>query len=118
MADEFDDGRTLAQLIETCRNIQGFIEDIEPSSFAANLTISSAVCWQFAILGEAASRFSSEGQKRSSQFPWRSVRDFRNRIVHEYDEIDLAEVWRTAKIDVPVLLDQLGEIQEQINSER
>jgi uncharacterized protein with HEPN domain len=92
MANEFDDGRTLSQLIEACRNIQGFIEDIEPSSFPANLTISSAVCWQFAILGEAASRFSSEGQERSPQFPWRGVRDFRNRIVHEYDKINLDEV--------------------------
>jgi len=117
MADEFDDGRTLAQLIEASRNIGGFIEDIEPSSFAANLTVSSAVCWQFAILGEAASRFSSEGQKRSPQFPWSGVRDFRNRIVHEYDEINLDEVWRTAKFDVPNFLTQLGGIQRRSQSE-
>jgi uncharacterized protein with HEPN domain len=117
MADKFDDERTLAQLIEACRNIQDFIEDTEPASFAANLTISSAVCWQFAILGEAASRFSSEGQERSRQFPWRGVRGFRNRIVHEYDEINLDEVWRTAKFDVPDFLTQLGRIQRRPQSE-
>lgn len=46
------------------------------------------------------------------------MRGMRNRIVHAYDDIDLAELWKTATIDVPVLLDQLLEIQELTIPER
>jgi uncharacterized protein with HEPN domain len=36
----------------------------------------------------------------------------RDRLIHGYDNIDYGEVWKTAGIDVPVLLEQLRKIQD------
>lgn len=113
-----EDATTAAHLVDACRDIASFLEDAEESGFRRNSLLISAVCFKFAVLGEATRRLSGGVQARFPHIPWRNMRGMRNRIVHGYDDIDLAELWRTAKLDVPVLLHQLGEIQEQINSER
>jgi len=38
------------------------------------------------------------------------IRGIRNRLVHEYDEIDLAIVWKTSREEVPALIAQLQKI--------
>jgi len=43
------------------------------------------------------------------------MRDTRNRLIHEYDKIDLQELWHTAKFDVPSLLDKLRKVHERQN---
>ena len=32
----------------------------------------------------------------------------RDKLIHNYDDIDLDEVWKTSTIDIPVLLSQLN----------
>ncbi len=38
----------------------------------------------------------------------------RDRLIHSYDDIDLREVWLTSRNDVPTLLRQLREIQDNL----
>jgi uncharacterized protein with HEPN domain len=35
----------------------------------------------------------------------------RDRLIHDYDDIDPAEVWRTSRVDVPELVQHLRVIQ-------
>ncbi|MBO9099142.1 MULTISPECIES: HepT-like ribonuclease domain-containing protein [unclassified Rhizobium] len=42
-----------------------------------------------------------------SDIPWRDIRDMRNRIAHQYFQVDLDTVWYTAATMLPELLDQL-----------
>ncbi|MCX6054822.1 MAG: DUF86 domain-containing protein [Chloroflexi bacterium] len=45
------------------------------------------------IIGEAASRVSTETQNRFPQIPWGEMVDMRHVQVHGYFEIDLDIVW-------------------------
>ena len=43
-----------------------------------------------------------------------NVVGMRDILSHKYDTINLGEVWRTAGVDVPKLLERLREIQSNI----
>ena len=55
------------------------------------------------LIGEAASGLSDELKKKNPEIPWRKIIEMRNFLVHEYFGIDLNEVWRTLKSDIPEL---------------
>ena len=44
------------------------------------------------------------------QFPWNAMRGMRNRIAHDYFDIQLGRVWDTAKDEVPDLVAALDAI--------
>ena len=60
--------------------------------------------YHFLILGEAVKRLSSEFRLKHPDIPWSSIAGMRNRLIHDYDEIDLEQVWDTSQTDVPIFL--------------
>lgn len=42
--------------------------------------------------------------------PWKSIRGMRNRIIHDYENVDLAVLWGTIKKSLPGLVNQIDQI--------
>ncbi len=55
------------------------------------------------ILGEASNHIPQEIKQKYPEIPWSQIRGMRNRIAHEYFEIDENIIWATCKIDFPKL---------------
>ncbi len=47
-----------------------------------------------------------------SAIPWRAIRGLRNRIVHEYGNVDISVIYDTVKNDIPALLKDLSAISQ------
>lgn len=60
------------------------IDDLEN-----NLLLQDAVIRRLLIIGEASSRISQNTQQSLLTIPWRLIKGMRNRLVHEYDDLDL-----------------------------
>lgn len=69
-----------------------------------------AVIRNFEIIGEAANRLTDDFKDRYTQVDWHKIRGFRNRIVHDYIDIDYEIVWELRKTSIPVLLDEVARI--------
>ena len=59
------------------------------------------------VLGEAASKVTSETRAAHGDIPWSAIVGMRNRLVHAYFEIDLDVVWTAATTEIPALLPRL-----------
>ncbi len=70
----------------------------------------SAVLQKLIIIGEAASRLSSEFRARHIEIEWPDLIGLRNIAVHRYFGIDWEIVWDTAEQSVPVLREQIAVI--------
>lgn len=55
------------------------------------------------IVGEAANRVTEEFQKLHSDIPWRKVIGLRNKLIHEYFDLNKKIVWLTCQEDIPEL---------------
>ena len=49
-------------------------------------------------------------KRTRSTCSWREIIGMRNRLVHDYRSVDVAEVWRTVTNDLPALIDVLDDL--------
>lgn len=62
------------------------------------------------VVGEAASWVESDFRALHPQVPWRDIVATRNRLIHQYDQVDLDTIWRIVQDDIPPLVAQLNAI--------
>lgn len=86
-------------------------EDLEQ-----NAMLRYAVERNFTVIGEAAKRVPESVRKDNPQIPWREMTGMRDIIIHEYDEIDLDEVWGTIRKDIPPVLESIDRLLEDTAS--
>lgn len=49
-------------------------------------------------------------QQSNPSIPWKAIYGMRNKIVHDYDGINLSLMWETITEDLPELVEQLRKI--------
>jgi len=75
--------------------------------FAADELLQDGVARELEILGEAARRL-SDSAKSEIQLPWVEISGMRNKIAHDYFELDLEIVRKAATEDVREVERALG----------
>jgi uncharacterized protein with HEPN domain len=69
-----------------------------------------AVTHLIQVIGEAAGRVSQPTRLAYPDIPWREITGMRNRIVHDYLNIDEDVVWQVSIADLPPLIALLEKI--------
>src|SRR5207237_226000 len=69
-----------------------------------------AVERNFTVIGEAAKRVPASVREENPHIPWKEMAGMRDMIIHEYDEIDLDEVWGTIERDIPPALGSIDQL--------
>ena len=64
----------------------------------------NSIIYYLQIVGEASSALPQDFRNRYQEIPWRAMISMRNKLIHNYDGIDLDIVWETATINIPTLL--------------
>lgn len=72
-----------------------------------NRMLTLAIIKDLEIIGEAASKITTEFKANQPNVPWLDIVGMRNRLTHGYFDIDLDLVWTTVQEDLPFLFDQL-----------
>ena len=76
-------------------DIRLFIQGMSADGFMADKKTVNAVIRSLEIIGEATGKIPKDVQMRYSDVPWDEIIGMRNRLVHEYFEVDLDIVWQT-----------------------
>lgn len=87
---------------------QRLTDGLDEAEFLADERTRWAVYSQIIILGEAAARISRDFCDNHPEIPWSAAAGMRHRLVHGYDSVDWARVWKTLEHDLPPLLQQLS----------
>lgn len=94
----------LADIVNAARRIQAYLSGVDYGAFERDPMRQDAVIRQLEILGEATKRLSEDFRLEHPDVPWRGIAGMRDILIHAYDHVDVAEVWRVAVQDVPRLL--------------
>ena len=83
----------LYHIRDAINSIESYTNGITAEQFAQTPLLQDAVCRRLEVIGEAANRLSSSVMVDYPEIPWAQIRGLRNRIVHEYDIVEVDIVW-------------------------
>lgn len=98
------DDTTSLDILNAARLAIKFMGPATKADFFRDEKTQSAVLHQLLILGEAVTRLSDEFRATLPDIPWRMIAGMRDKLTHEYNAVDLDEVWNSVIVDCPKLI--------------
>ncbi|MDD3416818.1 MAG: DUF86 domain-containing protein [Lachnospiraceae bacterium] len=106
--------RIILQKISTyIDDVAQYVDEFSFEKFKTDKKTLSACAFSVSQIGELAKEISEETQKLYADIPWKSIRGMRNKIVHDYENIDLAVLWGTVTKSLPELSRQIDSVLYQ-----
>lgn len=102
----------LQKLILYVDKILGYCTDIAYDGFAADTKLVDACVFNLSQMGELVSHLDEDFETSHPEVPWRALYGLRNRIVHDYEGVNLTLVWDIIDKDLSGLKEQLTALAE------
>ena len=90
-------------ILKAIEGINEFLNGMTFDIFAKDLKTQLAVTRELEIIGEATKRLSEEFKAQRGHIPWKKIAGMRDFLIHDYMNVDLGEVWKTAIEDIEEL---------------
>ncbi len=112
ISDKERDINAIKIILKHCREVDLVMEQFGKSYeiFHDNIAYHNSVSMSIYQVGEISNHLSEEFKDNHPDIPWRQIRGMRNLFAHEYYQMDLATIWKTAIEDIPVLSNFCKEI--------
>lgn len=101
-------------MLNYAKDAVNFTENMTYEAFINDKKTKFAAVRAVEVVGEASNKVSEENKQKYPDIPWIEMRGIRNRIIHNYDDIDLEILWKVIKNDLPVLIRKLEEIIDEV----
>ncbi|MEQ1857286.1 MAG: DUF86 domain-containing protein [Longimicrobiales bacterium] len=98
------DALFLGHMLAAMDRVGDLVGRVDKLSYDADWVLQDALMRELEVLGEAAGRVSPEFVKAHPEVPWREITGLRHKLIHDYFDVDLDIVWRTATVNVPAAL--------------
>ena len=103
----------IQKIIGYIEDISEYIENIDETEFYSDKKTMTACAFSLSQIGELAKELDDATINNIKEIPWKSIKGMRNRIVHDYDNVDLSVLWATITNDLPELREKLVKIIEK-----
>jgi len=95
----------LLDIATVCSNIAELLEGATKQQFLVEKRIHFSVVYEIAILGEIVKRLSPEFRETHPEILWKQIAGMRDKLIHDYNQVDLNLTWQVAKSQIPNLLE-------------
>ena len=102
-----NDNYYISKISDDLRFIVEHTKDIDKEELAKNEVLLDSMMFRLIQISENAKKLSEAYKENHSSVPWLAIYGLRNRIVHDYGNVDLGIVYSTLKDDIPELLEMI-----------
>ena len=103
-----NDDYYLNRIITDITFIVNHMKNVDLQELHDNEILLDSILFRMIQISENAKRLSSDYRDANSNLPWDEISGLRNRIVHDYGNVNLYIIYDTLKNDIPDLLVQLS----------
>lgn len=114
MKRQKDDAYFISRIIDDIDYILSILEGVDLDTFSSNQMMSDSTVSRLIQISEN-SRGISEDLKNSQEYDWFKVSGMRNRLVHDYGNVDYRVVFLTVKNDLPKLRSVMEQLLARID---
>lgn len=104
----------LKTILKCIDEIYDFTKGMTFEDFVLDTKTKYAVLRALEIIGEASNRLSKEVRQRYEEVEWGKIIRSRNLIIHEYEIVDYAVVWKIVTVHLAPLKNSLNKILSEI----
>jgi uncharacterized protein with HEPN domain len=97
----------IEDILEAASRIARYVEGKDLAAFESDELVLDAVSRCFGIIGEAAKHIPDEVVVAHPEIPWTEMRAMRNVVVHQYFGVTNETLWKTAREDLPAIIEPL-----------
>lgn len=83
------------------------MKNVDIEELNANEILLDSMLFRMIQISENSRKLTEEYKQKRRMIPWNSMYGMRNRIVHDYGNVDLKVVYETLKNDIPDLLEMV-----------
>lgn len=87
--------------------IVAHIKDVDLRGLGEDEVLLDSMMFRMIQISENAKKLSDDYKEKNNDIPWNELSGLRNRIVHDYGNVDLNIVYETLKQDIPELFERL-----------
>lgn len=95
------------KLIGYIEKIQCYTKDMQYNQFIQSDLVIEACVFNLSQIGELSHKIDENYKKMHTRIPWRELYGLRNRIVHDYEGVNMCLVWEIIRDDLPQLKERL-----------
>ena len=103
----------LEKMEENVDFILEHMNGVTKEQLEADPVLQDSMMLRLVQISENAKNLTEDFRERNAQIPWTDIYGLRNRIVHDYGNVDLNIVFDTLKYDIPDLMERLSDSNEQ-----
>ena len=101
---------SIIKMIENIEKAIKYTEEITFDEFSKNTMVIDATVFVISQIGELVKNIGKECQLKYPNIKWHILKGIRNRIIHDYEGINLELIWSIVKKDIIQLKYDLQEI--------
>lgn len=105
----------LDHILDSIQKVQRYLDDVSYADFLKDEEKQDAVIRKIEILGEATKKISKALREKYAYLPWRAMAGMRDKLIHDYFDVDLETVWETATADIPSLENHILKIIQELS---
>jgi uncharacterized protein with HEPN domain len=91
-----DDKIYIEHILQSIDRIKTYLAGKDYKAFSDDFLIQDAVVRQLEIIGEATKRLSVKIKDNNPDVPWSDMAGMRDILIHNYIDVDIDIVWKTA----------------------
>lgn len=100
----------LSDISLACEECLQFVAGMSFQEFARDRKTQLAVVKELEIIGEAAGKLPRAIRSASPEIPWTEITGMRNRLTHEYFDVNYETVWGTVHVHLGPLLESVARL--------
>jgi uncharacterized protein with HEPN domain len=94
-------------MLQSAELILTYTAQCSKDEFIANVQLQDSVIRRLLVIAEAARRVSDNTRQSLPNISWQEINGMRNRLVHDYDDVNLNIVWNVVQFEIPRLIEEL-----------
>ena len=106
----------IVHMIECAERILSYTTPVDRRVFLSDFKTQDAVIRNFEIIGEAAKRVSQQTRDLAPSIPWKRIAGFRDVLIHQYEGVDVEQLWERVEKDLPPLAKSLKALLSEMEN--
>lgn len=99
--------KIIQKIINYIDSILKYTHDVDYIEFRNNSMMVEACVFNLSQIGEIVNKMDKNYINNYPEIPWLKMKGLRNRIVHDYEGVNLNLIWEIIDTDIKILREQL-----------